>query len=73
MNTVDKITRETKILIDSAKDTVASKLVEALKRNSIAVRDDQVASLISLVTLSVEQGYQKAIPTFQSSIKKHIA
>lgn len=72
MNTVDKLTKETRILIDSAKDTVSTQLLEALKKNTVTVREDQVSTLISLIHLSLDQGYQKAIPVFQNSVKKHL-
>ena len=72
MNKIDKVTRETKLLIDSAKDTVASQLVDYLKSANVSLPNDQVSSVVSVVNLAIDTGYQKSIPTFQNSIKKHL-
>lgn len=71
MNTVDKITKESKLLIDSAKDTLTTNLVAAMKSGTLDLREDQVSRLVTLINASLDQGYQKAIPVFQSSIKKY--
>ena len=72
MNTVDKITKEAKIIIDSAKDTMDSNLVSAVREDSFGLREDQVSKLINLVNLLLDQSFQKSIPYFQNSIKKHL-
>ena len=57
MNTVDKITKEAKILIDSAKDTVDSNLALAAKDGSLSLREDQVSKLIDLVDQSFQRSF----------------
>jgi len=71
MNTVDKITRDSKILIDSARDTVSSNLTNALKTNQIDISEAQLSKILNLVNNSIDQGYQKAITNYQNTIKKH--
>lgn len=72
MNNVDKISRDAKILIDSAKDTVSSNLVEALSSNLVDVSQDQLGKILSIVSTSLDSGYQKSLPVFQNMIKKHV-
>lgn len=72
MNSVDKITRDTKILLDSAKDTVTSNLMNAIRTREVEIPEAQLSRILTLVNSSIDQGYQKALTTYQNSIKKHM-
>lgn len=72
MNTVDRITKETKIIIDSAKDTLESNFPLAIKDSSLNLREDQIKNLLDLVKLLLDQSFQRAVPSFQNSIKKYV-
>lgn len=72
MNTVDKITRDSKILLDSAKDTTANNLISAFRSKEVNLSEDQLSKIVTIINSSIDQGYQKALSNFQSSIKKHI-
>lgn len=71
MNTSDKVTKDTKILVDSIKDTLTRNLVVAAKTNAVELTEPQLAKLLSLVTISADEGYQKALSSFQNSVKKY--
>lgn len=69
MNIVDKISRDTKLVTDSVKDTVVSNVVTS--REDLSLTEEQLQKLVTVISLSVDQGYQRALPFFQNSIKKH--
>ena len=72
MNSIDKISRDSKILIESAKDTVAANMLTASQNNQISVSDTQLQQIMNVLLLSIDEGYQKALPTYQNTIKKHL-
>jgi len=72
MNSIDKITRDTKILLDSAKDTVTSNLMNAIRTKEVEIPEAQLSRILMLVNSSIDQGYQKALTSYQNSIKKHM-
>lgn len=72
MNNVDKITRDAKILIDSARDSVNSNIVNAIAAKKISLNENQLQEVLALVNASIDEGYQRAINAFQGSIKKHL-
>lgn len=69
MNSVDKISRETKVLLDSAKDTLAENLVSAVRNKNVLVDESQLSKLINIVNISIDESFQRALPVYQSSIK----
>lgn len=72
MNTLDNITKETRTLANSMKDSVNTSLVASLKDPALGLREDQLTKVLSLINLTLDQGYQRALPSFQNSIKKHL-
>lgn len=72
MNSVDKISRDSRILIDSAKDTVVANLLSMMRNKDLELSNDQVEKLISLVTLSLDESFQKTLPFYQTMIKKYL-
>jgi hypothetical protein len=72
MNNTDKITRDAKLLIESAKDTAANNLLVAIKTNSLDLSEVQLKKVLTLLNISMEEGYQKAVPTFQKMVKNYV-
>ena len=72
MNKVDRISKDAKILIDSAKDTVSNNFVSAVKSSSLSLSESQLASVLNLVNVCLQEGYQKALPYFQNSVKRYV-
>ena len=72
MNEVDKVTRETKALVDSIRDTLAANILNATKNKTITLTEGQLQNIISIANLSVDEGYQRAIPHFQRSLKRKL-
>lgn len=73
MNSVDKITRDAKILVASARDTANSNLTTAAMEKNLNLTENQLKEVLRIIDMSFEEGYQKAINVFQNTIKKHIA
>lgn len=73
MNSVDKITRDAKILVASARDTANSNLTIAAMGKHLNLTENQLKEVLRIIDMSFEEGYQKAINVFQNTIKKHIA
>jgi|LauGreDrversion4_2_1035121.scaffolds.fasta_scaffold01063_12 hypothetical protein len=71
MNNTDKVLKESRILVDSAKDTVAKNLLIAARSNTVSLTEDQLSKLISIVNISLDESYQRALPVFSTSIKKY--
>lgn len=72
MNTVDKVTKEVKLVVDSAKDTTISNVIKYVRENSLQLTDVQVNGLLNLIGLSIDEGYQRSVTTFQNSVKKFV-
>ena len=69
MNTVDKISREAKLILDAMKDSVINNIVTASRSGTFQIEDSQLARLVQVVTLSFDDSAQKSLPHFQNSIK----
>lgn len=72
MNSIDKISKDSKILIESAKDSINSNLVSLVANKEINLEPAQVEKLLNLINVSLDEGYQKALPYYQNTIKKHL-
>jgi hypothetical protein len=72
MNTVDRVTKEVKIVVDSAKDSTLSNVIKYIRENSLQLTDNQVSGLINLIGISIDEGYQRSVTTFQNSVKKFV-
>lgn len=66
MNKVDKLSRDAKILVDSANDTFVNAVVSAVKSNDLALSNEQLAKILKLANFAASEGYQKALRTFQA-------
>jgi len=69
MNNIDRVSRDSKILIESAKDVTASNLLSAVGSKLLQLDEAQLSKVISVVNMSIDEGYMKALPTFQRSVK----
>lgn len=72
MNTLDKITRDSRILIDCVKDTVTKNITSEVLNRKIALDENQLADILKIVEISCDEGYQKAYNVFQRTIKSHL-
>jgi len=72
MSNLNKILRDSRILIDSAKDVVTTNIVEARSKGVIGMDDKQLQTLLDIVTLSIDESYQKSTHVFQNMVKRHI-
>ena len=70
MNQVDKISKEALNLLKYAKDTAVTNLASANSNGQLEYKltDEQLLSVVSLLDSSLSQGYQKALPSFQSKV-----
>jgi formiminotetrahydrofolate cyclodeaminase len=69
MNSVDKISRETKNLLESAKDALATNIVTAARSKNVTIDESQLPVLINLVNITIDETFQKSLPVYQNSIK----
>lgn len=72
MNSIDKITRDAKILVNSARDAANSNLTQAFIERKLTVSEDQLREIFKIMDMSFEEGYLKAATVFQNTIKKHL-
>lgn len=71
MNNIDKISADSRILIDSAKDTVGINFLSLVSSREINLEPHQVEKILNIINISIDEGYQKALPYYQNTIKKH--
>ena len=72
MNTLDKLSRDVKLLIDSSKDLLSTNLVNASRNSNLDLTEKQLSTVIQILNFSLDEAYQRALPTYQNSIKKYI-
>lgn len=72
MNKIDKASKDSKILVESCKDTFEKNLLAAVKTNSLVLDSQQISSILYLAKLSLDEGYNRALPNFQNTIKKYV-
>jgi hypothetical protein len=72
MNNTDRVAKDAKILIDSAKDTATSNFLSAVKSNTVRLSEDQLKAVLTILNISLDEGYQKAVPTFQNMVKTYV-
>lgn len=72
MNEVDKIARETKTLLESVKDSFVTNIVNAAHSKTVQLDERQLEGIVAIANISFDEGYQRAIPFFQRSIKNQL-
>lgn len=69
MNKLDKVSRDSKLLVDATKDTITNNILSAVREGVLPLNQEQAAALLNLVSISSEEAFQKSLPTFQRMIK----
>jgi hypothetical protein len=74
MNQIDKISKEAMSLLNYAKDTAIANLTTANGQKKLEPQLDgaQLLAVINLLNLSLSQGFQKGLPSFQKTVKHQI-
>ena len=74
MNSVDKISKEVLALLEYVKDTVKINLANSNFSGNFSPKltDEQVSGISNLIDVSISQGYQNAITSFQKNISNVI-
>jgi hypothetical protein len=72
MNTVDKISRDVKVVADSIKDTVTTNIIASAKAKNIDISEESLLSIVKLIDISASEGYTKSLRTFQKTIEKSL-
>jgi hypothetical protein len=67
MNKTDKIAKSTTLLIDSAKDNTNKNVINYVRTNKL-LDEKQLQNLVQLINVSISEGHQLALRTFQKSI-----
>lgn len=74
MNQVDKISKEALTLLNYAKDTAIANLTIANSQGKLEPQLDpaQLLAVIELLGISLSQGYQKGLTSFQKTVKEQL-
>lgn len=72
MSNLNKILKDSKIIVDGAKDTLTSNIVEAKRSNLIDLNDQQLQRICDIISVSLDESFQKTLPVFHNMIKKHV-
>lgn len=73
MNKANKIARDAKsILVNSIMDTVVKNVTDISVINSLELDNAKAETLIKVIKLSIDEGYQRSVSSFQNTIKEHI-
>lgn len=72
MSNLNNILRDSKILIDGAKDTIISNIIEANRTNIVDLNEDQLQKICNLVSISLDESFQKSLNVFSNMVKRHI-
>ena len=71
MSKINIISREASQLINSVKDTTVNNLVRSVSENLMQLSEDQLTNIVNIITLSIDEGYQKALPSFQKTLQNN--
>lgn len=69
MSNANKIIRDTKILADSVKDTLSANFLASVKNKTFSLSDDELSMLVRVMHASVDEGYQRALASYQKSVE----
>lgn len=72
MSKINNISREASQLINSVKDTTVNNLVRSVSENLMQLTEDQLTNIVNIITLSIDEGYQKALPSFQKTLQNSL-
>lgn len=70
MNKTNKLSKELLGIVEYSKEVIKSNLLLSNERNTVdKLTEAQLSTVINLVNVSLSQGVQKALPTFQKVIE----
>jgi hypothetical protein len=72
MNTVDKISRDAKLVVESVKDSLVKNLTTTVYNKQLDLNEHQLAEVVRLIELSTDEGYQRSLNVFQNTVKKYL-
>lgn len=72
MSKINILAREASQLINSVKDTTINNVVRSVSENMIQLNEEQLANIVNIIALSIEEGYQKALPSFQRTLQNNL-
>jgi len=71
MNTVDKITKDTRqVVVNSVNDVIVKNLMSSA--GEMGLSTDQISQLLRVVEISVDEGFHRSVSVYQSMIKRHL-
>jgi hypothetical protein len=71
MNTVDKITKDTRqVVVNSINDVIAKNLMSSA--GEMGLSTDQITHLLRVVEISIDEGFHRSISVYQNMIKRHL-
>ena len=73
MNKIDMVCKETKIFVNSIKDLTEVNVVNALKENTASMTGEQVTNLLQVISLSIDEGYDRSYNVFRKSVETSLA
>lgn len=69
MKKIEKITRDAKILTESAKDMTRENILSAIKSKALKIDESQIVLLMKIIEVSINDGYARATKSFQRSVE----
>ena len=72
MSKINTLAREASQLINSVKDTTVNNVVRSVTENKLQLTEDQLTNIVNIITLSIEEGYQKALPSFHRTLQNNV-
>ena len=73
MNKVDKLCRDSKIVVDSVKDTLDANLLAAYQDKTLNVSEAELEKILSLVAVSVNEGFSRSISSYGRRVQETLA
>jgi len=70
MNKTDKILRDSRIMLDSIKDTLEVNLVMAKQDAKLTLDDPTLQRIVLLANASIEEGFQKSFNAYKRTIEE---
>ena len=70
MNKVDKLCRDSKIVVDSVKDTLDANLLTAYQDKTLSVSQADLEKILALVSVSVSEGFTRAIASYGRKVQE---
>lgn len=74
MNQIDNISKEALLLMKFAKDTAITNLTKANSSGVLQpkLEPDQLSAVVNLVEVSLSQGYQRGLTSFQGAVNEQL-